>query len=103
VIAAAPPPALVGQAPIPSRNVMVWGDRAAMDAMQKAFVAKGWRWLTLVLGNVTPALMLIPPATVTDEEITTLVTDVNAGKFGKLNGGYGSLGEPDKQSGSTLN
>ncbi|MES2444089.1 MAG: hypothetical protein V4574_14770 [Pseudomonadota bacterium] len=92
MIALPPPvPAIVVAAPIPSRNLMVWGDQAAMDAMQAAFEAKGWTWAQMMLGGQTKALVLIPPASVSDAELEALVTAVNAGKYGKLNGGFATF------------
>ena len=88
-------------APIPSRNVMVWGDQRAMDSLRIEFEAKGWRWAMMMLGEKTPALMLMPPPTTAEKEITEFVTEINAGKFGRLNGGYAQLGAPNGQSGST--
>ncbi len=95
------PPAMVAAAPIPSRNVVVWGDASAMQTLQSAFAAKGWRWATMLLGGQTPALMLIPPANVTEAEITQIIADLNNGKFGKLNGGYAVIGASNDQNGTT--
>ena len=100
IVAATPPPSVVASAPIPSRNVMVWGEVAAREALRKAFEAKGWRWATMILGEKTEALLLIPPETVSDEDITQIVSDLNAGKYGKLSGGYAQVGAPDSQNGS---
>lgn len=101
MIVFAPPPAMVAAAPIPSRNVLVWGDASAMQTLQSAFAAKGWRWATMQLGGQTPALVLIPPANVADAEITQLITDLNNGKFGKLSAGYAQIGPPNDQNGTT--
>jgi hypothetical protein len=95
MIAAVPvPPAIFCPAPLPSRKVMVWGDQAAMEKMRVAFERKGWTWATMVLGGQTNALALGPPDGISDAAICTLVNDVNAGKFGKLNAGFASFGSP---------
>ena len=89
------PPAVIVAAPISSRDVMVWGDQGAMEAMRNGFEAKGWRWAKVLLGGQTDALLLMPPASVSDDEIARLVHDINIGKFGKLNGGYAQIGSPE--------
>ncbi len=73
---------------------MVWGDGAAMNSMRKNFERKGWRWVTMVLGEQTPALVLVPPSDLSEAEIAQLINDVNAGKFGKLNAGFAQLDLP---------
>ena len=103
MIGFAPPPAIIAAAPIPSRNILVWGDVKAMEALQSAFTAKGWQWANMLLGGQTPALALIPPANVADAEITQIITDLNNGKFGKLSAGYAQIGLPNDQNGTTKN
>jgi beta-phosphoglucomutase-like phosphatase (HAD superfamily) len=62
--------------------------------MRAKFEANGWRWATMVLGEQTKALTLVPPAKVADQEVCVLVDDINAGKFGKLNAGFATFGAP---------
>jgi hypothetical protein len=88
------PPALFCPAPLPSRNVMVWGDQSAMDKMRVAFEAKGWTLATMRLGEQTNAVALAPPDKVDDAVLCALVKDVNGGKFGKLNAGFATFGSP---------
>jgi hypothetical protein len=82
---------------------MVWGDQTAMGAMRTDFGAKGWTWATALLGQhtQTPAIFLIPPSEVPDDQITNLINEVNAGNFGKLNAGYATLGAGEDQTGPT--
>jgi hypothetical protein len=94
VIAETPPPVVIVAAPVSSRDVMVWGDPAAMEAIRKTFEAENWRWAKLLLGGRTDALLLMPPASVSDDEIARLVDDINLGKFGKLSAGYAQIGSP---------
>lgn len=93
-VASVPPTAFFCPAPLPSRNVMVWGDDAPMETMRAQFEAKGWQWATMLLGEQTKALVLRPPDDVEDRALCALVNDVNAGKFGKLNGGFANFGVP---------
>jgi hypothetical protein len=88
------PPAIYCPAPLPSRNIMVWGDQVAMDKMRLAFEAKGWTWATMMLGEQTNALALAPPEKVSDVALCALVNDVNSSKFGKLNAGFASFSSP---------
>jgi hypothetical protein len=92
IAADATPSAIYCPAPLPSRDVMVWGDRDAMGKMRTEFEAKGWTWATMLLGEQTQALALTPPDNVSDAVVCALVDDVNAGKFGKLNAGFASFG-----------
>jgi hypothetical protein len=80
---------------------MVWGEQEAMAAMQARFEQIGWTWATGMLGSVTPFLVLSPPKSVDDAEITRLIESINAGKFGKLNSGYAQFDLPSKPSGRT--
>jgi len=73
---------------------MIWGDDAAMEGMRTKFEAKGWRWVTMLLGEQTKALVLGPPDNISDQALCVLVNDVNAGKFGKLKAGFAAFGDP---------
>jgi hypothetical protein len=86
------PPAIYCPAPLPSRNVMVWGDDAAMETMRVQFEVQGWKWATVLLGEQTKALVLVGPAGVTDQALCQLVDQVNTGRFGKLSAGFASFG-----------
>ncbi|WP_294298142.1 hypothetical protein [uncultured Sphingomonas sp.] len=88
------PPVQIAPAPIASRNILIWGDGAAQASMIAAFEKKAWTWAKLSLGGRTDAVLLVPPASVSDDEVTQLIAQINAGKFGKLNAGYGQLGNP---------
>ena len=72
-----------------------------MDAMRGEFERKGWRWASMSLGGQTNALLLIPPATIDDGEMTQIIGDVNAGKFGQLNAGYAQVGSSADSQPST--
>ncbi|MBU6395840.1 MAG: hypothetical protein KGQ75_14820 [Sphingomonadales bacterium] len=90
----APPAAVTTPAPLPSRNIMIWGSQRAMDALRAAFEGKEWRWAVGSLGGKTPMVVLIPPASIPDAEISQVLTDINAGKFGQISGGFATFDVP---------
>ena len=95
IAADVPPPAFVCEAPIPSRNVITWGDDAAMDKLRTGFEEAGWTWATMIIGEKTKALALTPPSGVPDQAVCVLANEINAGKFGKLSAGFGTFGQPE--------
>ena len=86
-----PPPAFGCEAPIPSRNVITWGDDVAMEKLRIGFEEAGWTWATMIIGEKTKALALTPPSAVPDHTLCVLANEINAGKFGKLSAGFGSF------------
>jgi hypothetical protein len=86
------PPAIVQ--PAEPRTIIVWGDAAALEALRKGMEGRGWAWMTGILGGKTPALFLTAPESVQSPEILRLINDINGGRFGKLNAGYGIIGKP---------
>jgi hypothetical protein len=98
LIAAPPPapPAIVREAEL--RTVIVWGDEAALDGLRRKIERRGWLWATGFLGESNPALFLTPPPAVSRTDILKLVDEINAGAFGKVNAGYGIVGEPGAQA-----
>ena len=92
------PPAFVCEAPMQSRNVIAWGDDGAMEALKAGFESRGWTWATMLLGEKTQALVLTPPSGFDDKGLCALANEINAGRFGQLNAGFATFGDPKESS-----
>jgi hypothetical protein len=82
---------------IEPRTVIVWGDAAALKILRTKMEVRGWTWTTGILGGQTPALFLEPPDGVQAPEVLQLISEINSGRFGKLDAGYGVIGKPAGQ------
>lgn len=86
------PPAIVR--PAETRTIIVWGDPIALEALRRRMEDRGWVWATGILGEKTPALFLSPPREVQAPDILRLINGINRGNFGRINAGYGLVGNP---------
>ncbi|HEX8238679.1 MAG TPA: hypothetical protein VF574_02960 [Allosphingosinicella sp.] len=85
------PPAI--SVPAEVRSIVAWGDPAALIALRERMDGRGWHWATGNLGGKTAMLYLDPPQSAGAAEIRRLIDEINAGKYGKINAGYGLVGE----------